>query len=86
MLKEPVANTSRAYGQALEVRHYGRAPGSFDLFEDDGRTFDYERGRYRMRRLSVMVIEPGRFSLGEALLKDAATPMFGAAELRSMTR
>ena len=63
MLKDPVTNTGRAYGQALEVRFYGTAPGTFDLFEDDGRTFDYERGRYRIRRLSVGAGEGGRLAL-----------------------
>jgi alpha-D-xyloside xylohydrolase len=86
MLKEPVTNTSRAYGQALEVRHYGTTPGSFELFEDDGVTFDYERGRYRIRRLSVGAGEGGHLSLTEALVKDGAPPMFGAAELRVMTK
>ena len=86
MLKEPVANTSRAYGQALEVRHYGTAPGTFDLFEDDGKTFDYERGRYRIRRLSVEAREAGRLALRETLVRDGAAPMFGQAELRRMTR
>jgi alpha-D-xyloside xylohydrolase len=81
-----VANTGRAYGQALEVRLYGRTPGAFDLFEDDGKTFDYERGRYRIRRLSVEAGEGGRFSLKESVVKDAAPSMFGRTEFRAMTR
>jgi len=86
MLKEPVTNTSRAYGQALEVRHYGAAPGSFDLFEDDGNTFDYERGQYRIRRLSVVAQPSGRLVLRETITRSGAEPMFGPAELRRMTR
>jgi alpha-D-xyloside xylohydrolase len=86
MLKEPVTNTSRAYGQALEVRHYGTAPGSFELFEDDGKTFEYERGRYRIRRLSVEARAGGRLALRETVVRDGAEPMFGPAELRRMTR
>jgi alpha-D-xyloside xylohydrolase len=86
MLKVPVANTSRAYGQSLEVRHYGTMPGVFDLFEDDGKTFDYERDLYRIRRLSVEAGEGGRLSLKETVVKDAAPPMFGRSELRAMTR
>ncbi len=85
MLKTAVTNTARAYGQALEVRHYGLSPGAFDLFEDDGKTFDYERGRYRIRRLSVEAGEGGRLSLRETLVKDGAPPMFGRPELRAMT-
>lgn len=37
----------------LEVRHYGERPGSFALYDDDGETFDYERGEYSWTRLNV---------------------------------
>ena len=47
MLKEPVMNSERAYGRTLEVRFYGRTGGTFDLYEDDGKTFDYDKGKYR---------------------------------------
>jgi alpha-glucosidase (family GH31 glycosyl hydrolase) len=37
----------------LEVRHYGERPGQTALYDDDGETFDYERGEYSWTRLSV---------------------------------
>lgn len=43
----------------LEVRHYGTASGSFNLFDDDGETFAYERGEYVWRRLEVVVSPDG---------------------------
>ncbi len=43
----------------LEIRHYGTAPGSFNLFDDDGETFAYERGRYRLITLKVTVDKNG---------------------------
>jgi alpha-D-xyloside xylohydrolase len=86
MLGSAVANTSKAYGQPLEVRHYGRTAGSFELFEDDGKTFEYERGRYRVRRLRVDASTGGTSSLHETIVKDSAPAMFGAAALREMTR
>lgn len=30
----------------VEVRHYGTSTGRFNLYDDDGETFDYEKGRY----------------------------------------
>ena len=30
----------------LEVRHYGRDEGEFQLYDDDGQTVDYERGKF----------------------------------------
>jgi alpha-glucosidase (family GH31 glycosyl hydrolase) len=37
----------------LEVRHYGEQPGALALYDDDGETFDYERGEHSWTRLSV---------------------------------
>jgi len=38
---------------ALEVRHYGEQPGRMLLYDDDGETFDFERGERTWTRLSV---------------------------------
>jgi alpha-glucosidase (family GH31 glycosyl hydrolase) len=38
---------------ALEVRHYGEAPGTLALYDDDGETFDYEKGSYSRTTLRV---------------------------------
>ena len=37
----------------LEVRHYGTKTGTFLLYDDDGESFDYEKGEYSWRTLSV---------------------------------
>ena len=37
----------------LEVRHYGTKPNSYLLYDDDGETFDYEKGAYSWRTLTV---------------------------------
>jgi alpha-D-xyloside xylohydrolase len=37
----------------LELRHYGREPGTFELYDDDGITFGYERGAYSWTPLTV---------------------------------
>ncbi|WP_044233898.1 TIM-barrel domain-containing protein [Haliscomenobacter hydrossis] len=37
----------------LEVRHYGSAAGSFQLYDDDGISFDYEKGAHSFTRLAV---------------------------------
>ena len=28
----------------LEIRYYGEKPGKYELYDDDGETFDYEKG------------------------------------------
>jgi alpha-D-xyloside xylohydrolase len=49
MLTKAVANSRDACGHPLEVRHYGKTDGSFELYEDDGTSFDYETGEYSLR-------------------------------------
>ena len=44
----------------LEVRHYGRQPGTLELYDDDGESFDYERGALSWTRLEVARGNDGR--------------------------
>jgi alpha-glucosidase (family GH31 glycosyl hydrolase) len=44
---------------ALEVRHYGERPGRLELYDDDGETFEYERGEHSWTRLTVARDERG---------------------------
>ena len=37
----------------MEVRHYGEKPGRYMLYDDDGETFDYEKGIYSWREITV---------------------------------
>jgi alpha-D-xyloside xylohydrolase len=46
---------------ALEIRHYGGASGSLSLYDDDGETFDYERGNFSWTGVSVTKDASGKF-------------------------
>jgi alpha-D-xyloside xylohydrolase len=37
----------------IEIRHYGEKPGSYLLYDDDGETFNYEKGDYSWREIKV---------------------------------
>jgi alpha-glucosidase (family GH31 glycosyl hydrolase) len=37
----------------LEIRYYGSAPGTYKLYDDDGETFDYEKGIYSWREIKI---------------------------------
>jgi len=37
----------------LEIRYYGEKPGSYKLYDDDGETFNYEKGEYSFREIKV---------------------------------
>ncbi len=80
MLAHPVNTTEAAYGADLELRYYGSGETSFDLYEDDGKTFDYETGNYRIRRLTV-----AEGVLTESLVKGDGPAMWGQATLRKMS-
>lgn len=45
----------------LEIRHYGKADGSYRLYDDDGETFDYENGAYSWRDITVTRDKKGKF-------------------------
>ncbi len=53
MLAEPVRKVQAAMGAALVVRHYGTTAGACMIYEDDTNTFNYQRGDYGLRSVSV---------------------------------
>lgn len=46
----------------LEIRHYGKADGSYRLYDDDGETFDYEKGEYSWREIKVTRNKNGKLN------------------------
>jgi alpha-glucosidase (family GH31 glycosyl hydrolase) len=45
----------------LEIRYYGQKPGAYRLYDDDGETFDFERGEYSWRDIKVERLKNGKF-------------------------
>ena len=37
----------------LEIRHYGNKAGLYQLYDDDGESFDFEKGIYSFTKLQV---------------------------------
>lgn len=56
MLHAPVA------GQKvnLEICHYGKADGNYRLYDDDGETYNYEKGDYSWREIKVVRDKKGK--------------------------
>lgn len=53
-MMKAIRNTSEwKDNTALEVRVYGSKPNEFVLYDDDGQTFDYEKGNYTQKLLKV---------------------------------
>ena len=46
----------------LEIRYWGSKPGRYRLYDDDGETFDYEKGIYSWREIIVMKDKNGNLT------------------------
>ncbi|KAA5547484.1 glycoside hydrolase family 31 protein [Adhaeribacter rhizoryzae] len=57
LLQAPKANQK----VNLEIRHYGEKNGIYRLYDDDGETFDYEKGAYAWRDIKVARQKNGQF-------------------------
>jgi alpha-D-xyloside xylohydrolase len=44
----------------LEIRYYGSKPGAYRLYDDDGETFNYEKGDCSWREIKVVRDEKGK--------------------------
>ena len=58
---EPRLHAPKAWEKVnLEIRHYGKADGAYRLYDDDGETFDYEKGAYSWREIKVTRDKKGK--------------------------
>jgi alpha-D-xyloside xylohydrolase len=46
----------------LEIRYYGSKPGRYMLYDDDGETYDYEKGIYSWREINIIKDKKGKLS------------------------
>lgn len=46
----------------LEIRYYGSKTGNYKLYDDDGESFDYEKGMYSWREIKVTADKKGKTS------------------------
>lgn len=45
----------------LEIRHYGEKAAEYNLYDDDGETFDFEKGQLSWRKIKVVRTKNGKF-------------------------
>jgi alpha-D-xyloside xylohydrolase len=63
---------------ALEIRHYGKMPATAELYDDDGISFDYEKGMHSKTQLVVDKNEKGE--LKGKMLRRSADKVFSYKE------
>ncbi|WP_227021347.1 TIM-barrel domain-containing protein [Oceaniferula marina] len=81
MLTKSVMRTKDIQGAAIEIRHYGKKDGTCQLYEDDGQSYDFEKGAYTLR---TFALESGQ--LKQKIVKKGAKPLYGDVSLRQMTK
>ena len=69
----------------LEVRHYGERPGELSLYDDDGETFDYERGESSWTKLRAAKDAAGAWHGAVTPEKDARPWRYSTVTWRFMT-
>lgn len=70
----------------LEIRHYGDKASSYSLYDDDGETFDYEKGDYTRIDMRVSVDAKGR-KKGEVIIpKNKKVWSYSGYEFNFMTK
>lgn len=70
----------------LEIRHYGTKPGSYKLYDDDGETFDYEKGDYSWRIITVAADRTGKLTGTLSKAEKGKPDNVGKVTWRFMTR
>jgi alpha-glucosidase (family GH31 glycosyl hydrolase) len=53
MMKPLLHAPSSGQKTDLEIRYYGAKSGKYRLYDDDGETFDYEKGIFSWREINV---------------------------------
>jgi Alpha-glucosidases, family 31 of glycosyl hydrolases len=70
----------------VTIRHYGEKEGNYQLYDDDGVSFDYEKGNYVWRRVLIKKNAKGGLS-GEISGPQAGKPnTFGKVQFEFMTK
>jgi alpha-D-xyloside xylohydrolase len=69
----------------LEIRYYGSAPGFYRVYDDDGETFDYEKGIYSWRDIQVMPDKKGKLKGTISKAEKGKPDNIGEVKWRFMT-
>lgn len=69
----------------IEIRHYGTRDGKYELYDDDGETFDYEKGDYSWRQISIQKQPSGVFIRNISPAKTGKPDNIGSVTWKQMT-
>ncbi|MDH6310972.1 alpha-glucosidase (family GH31 glycosyl hydrolase) [Dysgonomonas sp. PFB1-18] len=70
----------------IEIRHYGTKESSYSLYDDDGLTFDYEKGMFSWRKIEIKKDKKGQLA-GKISTPEKGKPdTVGKVTFRFMTK
>jgi alpha-glucosidase (family GH31 glycosyl hydrolase) len=61
MMKPSLHAPGKGEKYDIEIRYYGSKPGIYRLYDDDGESYDYEKGLYSWREIIVTKETNGKF-------------------------
>ena len=70
----------------IEVRHYGNVSSSYKLYDDDGHTYNYEKGEYSWTKLNVTIDKEGNKTGKVEQSKDGKSWSFSEFNFHFMTK
>lgn len=70
----------------IEFRHYGQKEGAYKLYDDDGETFDFERGQFSWRDVKVMRQKNGQLKGAISAAQKGKPNTIGAVSFTFMTK
>jgi len=69
----------------LVVRYYGKKEATYKLYDDDGETFDYEKGAYSWREITVIAAKGGKLKGSISRAEKSKPDNIGTVEFQWMT-
>ncbi|WP_084239518.1 glycoside hydrolase family 31 protein [Pedobacter africanus] len=70
----------------LEIRYYGSKPGKYMLYDDDGETFNYEKGAYSFRTITVSKDAGGKLKTFVSAAEKGKPNTLNKVSFKAMTK
>ena len=70
----------------IEIRHYGEISGKYMLYDDDGETFNYEKGDYSSREINISKNRRGQWEGTISRAEKGKPDNIGTITFRFMTQ
>ena len=70
----------------LEIRYYGSKPAKYQLYDDDGETFNYEKGAYSFREINVYKTADGKLKASISKAESGKPNTIDQVTFKAMTK